>query len=91
MTNKTKTRSNKKVEKTPRKEKIDGMPWYHWLTITLIFVILIIIVSGWAQARFDDVEYWGSIPLDLYTGILFFAVALFVPMTMMLKRAFNPR
>jgi hypothetical protein len=89
MPSKKQTGSKKPVEKAP--PKVEGMPCHIWLLITLVLVVMLIVISGWAQATFDDVEYWGRVPLDIYTGILFLAAALFIPITMMFRKAYQQR
>jgi hypothetical protein len=74
-----------KIEKKPPPAKVEGTPCHIWVLIMVILMVLLIFVSGWAKVQFDEVEYWGSVPLDVYTGILFFAAALFIPLTVLLK------
>lgn len=86
----------KKTEKKrqgPRKQrgmkKIDGMEAGIWFTLTLLYVLFVSILSGWIKETFPEVTHLGSLPLDLQTGVWVLGVAMWLPISMLLKKQFE--
>lgn len=88
---KTKKTTPKKHKISIRKKlkKIDGMEAGIWLILTIIYVIFVSILSGWIKESFPDVAHLGSLPLDLQTGVWVLGVAMWLPISMILKIEFE--
>lgn len=69
--------------------KIDGMEISIWFTLTVLYVIFVMILSGWVKEAFPEITHLGNVPLDLQTGVWVFGVAMWVPVSMLLKKRFE--
>ena len=86
-----KTKKSNPKEKHPLSKaqmavrRVEGMDFQIWFTITIIYVIFVAIISGMVKVWLPDILYIGKLPLDPQYGVFALMIALWIPISLLLK------
>lgn len=66
-------------------KRVEGMDFQIWLCITMVYVVFVAIVSGMVKVWLPDILFIGKLPIDPQYGMFALMIALWIPISLLLK------